>query len=336
MSTYKRANMAKSPSNYDNCPDFLERYLVNYLSSFSNKKPSTVIECCTTLREFLQFIHYKTRFHHIPETKDAHKDLDITCVTLEEVCIVSQDDIEEYLVFLETIVRNKSATLKKKLCLLREFYGYIANNADDLGVHLAHGDPVRYITAPRAELNTARPLSRSDVKRLMLGVSGETALRDRAIILLIATTALTLSQVVSLNRSSVDNGILTVQHSGKVRTIPLGAECQELLNEYLLESDNYFEGDSALFKSIDGKSRLTPRAIQLRITKAAANAGLQGMNVTAQSLRDTGAELILSSATPFQRRSLLRRLGYSFEYAEGRFPWLFQEQEEQEVDIKWN
>lgn len=328
MSTYKRVNMTQTPIQFDNCPDFLNRYM-NYLSSFSNKKPSTVIEYCTTLREFFQYIHFRNRMGYPPKEKDAHKDLDITCMSIQEVAAMTQDDVETYLAFLSNIIGNKSATLAKKLALLSEFYAYIEYNADDLGLTFPAGNPTRYIPHPKKESAPAAPLTMAQVQKLMNHAFGETALRDKAIIFLIATTALSLSEVAALNRSDLKHGTLTVEKNGKgSRVIHLFPECEQVLNAYLTESDNFFTGDSALFQSSEGDHRrLTPRAIQLRISKIALKAGISG--VTAQTLRDTGTVFLLSTVHPQNRRMMLKYLGYSSAHAAERFTkWLPSEDAE--------
>lgn len=334
MSTYKRANMTRAPTSYHNCPEFLERYL-EYLSSFCNRSPSTVVEYYTILREFIQYVHYRNRFHEPPPTKDAHKDMDITFVFLPEMCQVTQEDVEQYMDFLAGTVGNKTATLRKKLAMLREFYAYIDTNAEELEVSLLDGNPARFIGNPKTNVMEPKPLRFEQVEKVLASVFGDSALRDKAIILLIATTALTLREVVSLNRSDAENGFLTVRLPGQEpKIVHLTESCQEVLDNYLAESENHFEGDSALFKTSDGKNRrLTPRAIQFRISKTSARAGLPEGAVTAQTLRDTGAAFLLSSVPDNQRYAMLYYLGYSTDHATRRFAWLFPNVQEQRKRI---
>jgi len=145
MSTYKMVGLTESPESLDNCPVFLERYL-DYLGTFRGRSPSTVIEAYSVLTEYFQYIHYRQKFQEAPPIKDAHKDMDITQMELQELCTVSEQDIEEYLCFLDTVVRNASMTVRKKLVFIRTFYGYLDKNAEEFGVSLQYGNPAKNLS----------------------------------------------------------------------------------------------------------------------------------------------------------------------------------------------
>ena len=161
MSTYRRVDDNRAPEAYDNCPDFLEKYL-NYLSVFENKKPGSVMETCISLREFFQFTHYCNVIHEKPSTSDAHKDMDITQMQLSEICQVTESDIEVYLCFLDTVTHNVMSTISKKLSYIRSFYSYLERNAPELGICLSEGNPALRIPNPKpakADATVAPPMT---------------------------------------------------------------------------------------------------------------------------------------------------------------------------------
>lgn len=292
---------------FENCPAFLERYLA-YLSTFSNNSPATVMETCRTLREFCQYIHYRVKIREKPPTSDAHKDMDVSCMNLSELADVTQETVEEYFGFLDIIVRNSTATMKKKLVLLRGFYSYLERNADELGIRLADGNPTRYISILNPPTQAPKALSAMQIQRLLDGCLGDAADRDRAIILLVSTTALKLAEVTALDIEDLGDEFLTARKAGGAgRTVFLTAECKRAIRIYLT-SGGYESGP--LFRGIDTNKRLTPRAIQLRISKAAEVAGMSNLGINAEKLRDTAISTLLQGKRADEQAAILYHLGY--------------------------
>lgn len=325
MSTYRRVDDNRAPEAYDNCPDFLEKYL-NYLSVFENKKPGSVMETCISLREFFQFTHYCNVIHEKPSTSDAHKDMDITQMQLSEICQVTEPDIEVYLCFLDTVTHNVMSTICKKLSYIRSFYSYLERNAPELGICLSEGNPALRIPNPKpAKADAMRILSIEQINKLVSSTTGSCAKRDSCIILLMATTGLTISEVCNLNRADLDRGKNTLrvrEPNGASRTAYVTPACADLLSGYLTELDAANADEpipAALFISSQKSKRLTPRAIQKRITITAAAANMANLNITAQDLRNTAVATILGNSTLQQQQRILKSLGFRTNKHAARF-----------------
>ena len=314
MSVFHHGNKKGPPGPIANFPELLERY-PTYLSTFADQSEATVNDTVRGLREFLQYIHYCKVIREKPSEKDAHKDMDVSAMDAGEICGVTQTEIEDYLVFLDVVTQNAMSTICKKLIYIRSMYAYLEKNAIELGITLQEGNPARDIPNTWAGSSVVeKVLTVNQIEKLMNGVTGETAERDKAIILLISTTGLTSSEVSAMDRDDIDwaKNLLRV-HGNKSRTVYLTAACKHSLECYL-RSRTEMEGEflpQAFFTSSTTNHRLTPRAIQKRISKAAAVAGMGALNITAQDLRDTAAVMLLQGKSEQEKVRILYCLGYS-------------------------
>lgn len=312
MSTYRSATN-KIPDSFDNCPHILNRYL-QYLSVFENKRAASVLETYICLREFFQYIHYCNVIQENPPTRDAHKDMDISQMELSELCEISNANIEDYLFFLDNISRNALSTVCKKFSYIQAFFDYLVSNAQELGGCLPEGNPASHVRKPKPPKNDSiRILSIEQINRLASAATGATAARDAAIILLIASTGLTISEIAALDRQDLHegSGVLHIRdESGKRRIFCIPPACMDKITDYLavLDAENAsLPLPTALFVGRRNK-RLTTRGIQKRIAMAASVANMSTLNITAQSLRDTAIVNLLKDCTLIQQQQILDNL----------------------------
>lgn len=308
MSTYKKNNEHIDIGGFSNCPDFLERYLT-YRETFTNMKVGSVVDIFTVLREFCQYVHFKKRLQIEPSTKDAHKDMDVCLMDVQEVCDVSQEDLERYLCFLEMKVKNSSKTIRKKILFLKKFYLYLERNAEELGISLPHGNPARFLDLPQVQVQNPVTLSAKDIERLLNGTTGENAIRDKAFIMVLATTGIQTTELINLDRGDVLEDSLYIQSPKGSRSVILTAPCKELLAKYLRLTREFDRPDHPLFLSAATGKRLTARSIQLRIEKAAAIAGMADKDITARVLRNTAAAMLFQSCSEEEQAGVRKYLG---------------------------
>ena len=123
------------------------------------------------------------------------------------------------------------------------------------------------------------------------GSQGVLAIRDRMMLELAAWTGLRVSELAALRVNQVcDAGrALPTLHldrkqtkRGKGGKLPLAEKLQGSLESYVIWLRGWYEGDW-LFPGYDGK-HLTARAIQLRVKRLAANAGIR-KKISPHSLR---------------------------------------------------
>lgn len=308
MSTYKKNNAGIDIGGFTNCPDFLERYLI-YRQTFTDTKAGSVVDMFTVLREFCQYFHFKQKLLCEPSTKDAHKDMDVRLMQVHEICQVTQEDMERYLCFLENKVRNSNTTIRKKLNFIKNFYLYLEKNAADLEISLPHGNPARFLDVPQTAVAKPFVLTSAQVEKLANSTTGENTLRDKAIILLLATTGILTTELINLNRGDVREDTLLIRSPNGNRTVFLTNACETALRRYLRETREYDDPGYPIFVNAATGSRLTARAIQLRIEKAAGVAGFGNKNITARVLRNTAAFVLFRSCGEEKQADVRKYMG---------------------------
>lgn len=307
-------------SSFQDCPSFLISY-IRYLALFQNRSDLTVDSAFLTLREFLQFVHYQVKEQELPPTADAHKDMSIARMDIREVTSVTLEDAEQFACFLDTVAQNSTGTIRRKITIIRVFYDYLLRHQGDLQITL-DGNPFREVRISCSQISDLNILPVSDVNKLLHSVAGESAPRDKAIILLIATTGLMLREVAALNLDDLGDTFIRV--NGNIqRDVAIPPACREALDIYLRDyrspiEDTLIDKD-ALFVSISKRRRITPRCIQQTIRRQITAAGLEDKGYTPQDLRDTAAVAILQAAPPKDRMLLLEYLGYTSVCSAARF-----------------
>lgn len=135
--------------------------------------------------------------------------------------------------------------------------------------------------------------------------------RDKAMFELMYSSGLRLSELAGLNVGDVnfDTGIVRVLGKGnKTRQVPVGKKAIIALQDYLPHRDLWQEQNSeALFISERHGTRLSTRAIQLRLKACAAMAGIE-LNMYPHMLRHCFASHVLSSSGDL--RAIQEMLGH--------------------------
>lgn len=296
-------------SEYTNCPGFLERYL-NYLQTNQGKRPLTLSETALLLREFCQYIHYKNVIQEIPSTADAHKDMGISNMELAELAGVHQADFEEYVSFLDTVTKNSTVTIRKKLSIIRTFYSYLLRMQGETGVAFPYGNPASGIVVPREPATEQNLLSVEQLQRIINAAAGETAARDRAILFLLATTGITVSELAFIKVSDmVEDAWLRIE-GRSTRYVWLTPQCRIAIHEYLLING---EPEPYLFPSARCAGQpITTRTIRNIVSRAAADARVLDGEVTPKIMRDTFSDALCKVSAPHEQASISQYLGYSF------------------------
>ncbi|HWA64563.1 MAG TPA: site-specific tyrosine recombinase/integron integrase [Candidatus Paceibacterota bacterium] len=143
------------------------------------------------------------------------------------------------------------------------------------------------------------------------------ALRDKAILSMLFSTGMRVSELCSLNRDKVDlkRGELSVLGKGrKIRLVFISDEAKKHVSDYL---EKRKDADEALFIRIpktgsyakDTDLRLTPRTIQRIVKKHATRAGIMGKKVSPHTLRHSYATDLLRNGADI--RSVQAMLGHS-------------------------
>jgi integrase/recombinase XerC len=197
-------------------------------------------------------------------------------------------------------------SLRRKLSAIRGFYRFLIKHG------LAANNPAQGIITPKIPKNLPRMLDVDQAGQLVeIKDLDQLAVRDRAILEMMYSSGLRLSELVGLDLSSVDiaDAIVTVSGKGnKTRKLPVGKKALEALKCWLKIRGSLAKIDEkALFISRRG-TRISTRSIQKRLNRWAIKQGLD-MHVNPHMLRHSFATHILESSSDL--RAVQELLGHS-------------------------
>jgi integrase/recombinase XerC len=180
-------------------------------------------------------------------------------------------------------------------------------------------NPAKGVSTPKVEKTLPTTLTVDEAFRLMespnrvsekpLGGSKEKGLRDRAILELLYSSGLRVSELVGLNSNQLDLdlGIVRVMGKGrKERIVPVGVKAIEATKSYL-EERGMVRGDGPIFVNSLG-GRLTARSVGRLIKKYTRHSGIF-RKVSPHSLRHTFATHLLDAGADI--REIQEMLGHS-------------------------
>lgn len=211
---------------------------------------------------------------------------------------VNHTDIRRYLSSLQASGKSRR-TILRRLAALKAFYRFSVRRG------LLGANPTDMLAPMKREKRLPRAIAYEDVDRLLSAASqdGPLGTRDRAILELIYSSGLRLSEAVGLDIRDYDADHATVRVMGKgskERIAPVGNAARQALSAYLSQSRPILAKKSAseaLFISRMG-GRLTGRQVQRLMEKYSIKSGLKGKpsphalrHSFATHLLDSGADL---------------------------------------------
>ena|SRR3989338_3273818 len=230
---------------------------------------------------------------------------------------ITNDIIRSYRLYLSRFTDESEMPLKKvtqnyHLIAIRAYLKFLLKT--DLPVL----SPEK-IDLGKAESRSLKFLDRSQVERLMNmpSISDVAGLRDKAIMELLFSTGLRVSELVRLNRDSVNfetKEFGVIGKGGRVRVVFMSDASIEWLTRYLSEREDAFK---PLFTRVGGakpdpttpdeKMRLTTRSVQRIVEKYVKKARLP-IKITPHGIRHSFATDLLRSGADI--RSIQEMLGH--------------------------
>jgi site-specific recombinase XerD len=229
---------------------------------------------------------------------------------------INLETVRRFRVYLNRLEDEKGSKLKKTtqsyhIIALRSFLKYLSKK------------DIKTLAAEKIEIGKTSQreidfLSFEEVDRILKASSGSDlkSLRDRAMLELLFSTGLRVSELVSTNRDQVN--LKTQEFSvrgkgGKIRIVFISDTAKEALKNYL---DKRKDIDEALFVRLPRKGvvessndlRLTSRSVQRIVKSYAKKAGIV-KNVHPHMLRHSFATDLLSNGADI--RSVQSMLGHS-------------------------
>lgn len=263
-------------------------------------------------RQFLEYLEIERgRSVKTVENYDRYLSLFISFLASNELSSITEESIREYRLWLNRRPDGKGATLKRRtqnyyLIALRAFLKYLRRR----GVESLAPERIELAKVPERSLDL---ISVEELERLFKAAEGddERSLRNKAILELLFSTGLRISELVSLNRDlDTSRDEFSVRGKGdKVRVVFLSEEAKHAIRSYLAKRGD-IEDPLFIHRARGGQaaSRLTARSIERIIKHLAVRAGIQ-KKVTPHVIRHSFATDLLHNGADL--RSVQALLGHA-------------------------
>jgi integrase/recombinase XerC len=210
--------------------------------------------------------------------------------------------------YLAAVMKHASrATVQRRLFAIKAYFRWRAATKDV-------ESPVRTMRSPKVEKRLPQVISERDTARLIeaeSGAEGPAALRDRAILEVLYSSGLRVSELTGLCWRDVDYelGMVMVRagKGNKDRLVPLGEPALDTLKAWRSAMPIAWTPDGAVITNLRG-GRLTPRSVQNIVARRLLDAGIN-MPLTPHGLRHCFATHMLNGGADL--RSIQEMLGHS-------------------------
>ena len=260
----------------------------------------------TALKEYLDYLEIekgrspKTRVNY-----ERYLRYFFAQARVRKISDIDLDKIKDFRLYLAR-TELKKVTQNYYVIAIRSFLKYL--NKKDLTAI----SPEK-IELPKIPQRQIELIEYKDLERLLVAPATNNlkGLRDKAILELLFSTGLRISELCALNRFlDLEKGELTVRGKGeKLRLVFISDRAKKAIKEYL---DRRADAEEPLFVSIfHGKiiGRITPRAAERMVNFYSRKAGIVGKKISPHSLRHFFATDLLVNGADL--RSVQELLGHS-------------------------
>lgn len=208
--------------------------------------------------------------------------------------------------FLATLMkRHARSSIGRKLAAIRSYYHYLVRQG------IVQQNPAELVSSPKRGKKIPYHLSIDEVTSLVEAPSGSgvLALRDKAILELLYSSGLRVSELTGLNVSSIDldSGLVKVfGKGGKERIVPLGSHAVRAISAYLKIMPPELPGRAAFLNARGG--RLTRRSVARVVDRHILRLATM-KKVSPHTLRHTFATHLLESGVDL--RAIQELLGHA-------------------------
>ena len=241
-------------------------------------------------------------------TKSYERDLNKLYHFLDKLNVTNYSDIKEEIcsAWIGDLYsqNNKPKSIQRHLSSAKGFFRFLKKN------NLISSSPFELVAAPKSSNTLPDVLSPEDVEQLLnFKPSNTIEIRDMAIVELMYSSGLRVSETVNINISDFEENMSFLRVIGKgskTRLVPMGRFAINAINNWLNEREKISNNTDALFLNSKG-SRLSVRSIQLRLKKMAIKQGLPPVHP--HMLRHSFATHMLESSGDL--RTIQELLGHS-------------------------
>ena len=269
--------------------EHIERF-ITWLADEKGYSPHTIVNYQRDLLEF---------------ATDAGEEIDVRKI--------DTNIIRNYVYSLN--IKIKSSSVARKLSALRTFFKFLEQES------LIELNPMGSIPMPKQEQHLPVFLSVDEVFALLESPGAEETFgcRDRAMLELLYSTGMRVSELVACNMANLDFDTEMVRVRGKgnrERLIPIGGPAIKALCEYFVQRDVQIKNRMQQGKKFDGEavflnsrgSRLTTRSVERLIAAYGQKAGID-KPVTPHVLRHSFATHLIEMGADM--RSVQELLGHA-------------------------
>ncbi len=262
------------------------------------------------LNDINEYLVFVTQVKNLSEntTKSYKRDLKKLYLFLEKLNVTNYSDIKEEIcsAWIGDLYsqNNKPKSIQRHLSSAKGFFRFLKKN------NLISSSPFELVTAPKSSNTLPDVLSPEDVEQLLnFKPSNTIEIRDMAIVELMYSSGLRVSETVNINISDFEENMSFLRVLGKgskTRLVPMGRFAINAINNWISEREKISNNTDALFLNSKG-SRLSVRSIQLRLKKMAIKQGLPPVHP--HMLRHSFATHMLESSGDL--RTIQELLGHS-------------------------
>ena len=262
------------------------------------------------LNDINEYLVFVSQVKNLSEntTKSYERDLKKLYLFLEKLNVTNYSDIKEEIcsAWIGDLYsqNNKPKSIQRHLSSAKGFFRFLKKN------NLISSSPFELVTAPKSSNTLPDVLSPEDVEQLLnFKPSNTIEIRDMAIVELMYSSGLRVSETVNINISDFEENMSFLRVIGKgskTRLVPMGRFAINAINNWLNERVKISNNTDALFLNSKG-SRLSVRSIQLRLKKMAIKQGLPPVHP--HMLRHSFATHMLESSGDL--RTIQELLGHS-------------------------
>lgn len=251
---------------------------------------------------------------------------------------ITQTDVEQYMISLETKRNSKGVTrtgddiLQARWSSLNNFFDWLVKKK------YVDVNPIQLVERPKNNTqHQVTYLTKTQINKLLKATDSNPsevmAIRDRTIISLALATALRVSALVNINIEDIDfnnNVINVIEKRQKVRAIPFGEQTKKMLKEWIdVRREAFSDVDTdALFVS-QKKGRISVDSIGDLLAKYCDEANIQ--RITPHKLRATAACMLAKNDIPI--KAIAKQLGHNNITTTMRYIDVFNEDMEKTKNI---
>ncbi|HEX7042839.1 MAG TPA: site-specific tyrosine recombinase/integron integrase [Patescibacteria group bacterium] len=289
----------EQPSADNNISPALFAFINDFLDYLSVERNCSKL----TIRDYRHYLETFGEWYSTTHPNKSIQDLDVPTVRKFRVFLASR--IDEHGLTLKRVTQNYY------VIALRSFLKFLIKN------DIKTLEPTK-IDLPKTESRSLKFLEREQVDRLVTSVdtSKEEGIRDRAILELLFSTGLRVSELCKLNHQQVnlDRGEFgVIGKGGRARVVFISDRATEWIGRYMSErKDSYkplFIRYSGSISEDNGgeKMRLTPRSVE-RMVKKYVKLSRIPVDASVHTLRHSFATDLLTNGADL--RSVQEMLGH--------------------------